>query len=78
MSPVRRRKGFVVFRYINAEDVGVSKNSGTLKWMVYNGKPYVQMDDLGVPLFLETPMCYRYLCPYECLVDVATIWAPRS
>ena len=20
-----------------------------------NGKPYVQMDDLGVPLFLETP-----------------------
>ena len=26
------------------------------KWMVYNGKPYEQMDDLGVPLFLETPM----------------------
>ena len=25
------------------------------KWMVYNGKPYEQMDDLGVPLFLETP-----------------------
>ena len=25
------------------------------KWMVYNGsKPYEQMDDLGVPLFLET------------------------
>ena len=22
------------------------------KWMVYNGKPYEQMDDLGVPLFL--------------------------
>ena len=21
-------------------DVGVSKNSGTPKWMVYNGKPY--------------------------------------
>ena len=30
---------------------GVSKNSGTPKWMVYN----VKMDDLGVPLFLETP-----------------------
>ena len=28
----------------------------TPKWMVYNGKPYEQMDDLGVPLFLETPM----------------------
>ena len=27
------------------------------KWMVYNGKPYEQMDDLGGknPLFLETP-----------------------
>ncbi len=26
----------------------VSKNSGTPKWMVYNGsKPYKQMDDLG-------------------------------
>ena len=33
----------------------VSKNRGeTPKWMVYNGKPYEQMDDLGVPLFLET------------------------
>ena len=27
------------------------------KWMVYNGKPYFLMDDLGVfPLFLETPV----------------------
>ncbi len=26
------------------------------KWMVYNGKPYFSMDDLGVPLFLETPI----------------------
>ena len=26
------------------------------KWMVYNGKPYFYMDDLGVPLFLETPI----------------------
>ena len=26
------------------------------KWMVYNGKPYVQMDDLGIPLFLDTPI----------------------
>ena len=35
--------------------MGVSKNRDTPKWMVYNGKPYEQMDDLGVPLFLETP-----------------------
>ena len=34
--------------------MGVSKNRGTPKWMVYNGKPYEQMDDLGgfTPLFL--------------------------
>ena len=37
-------------------DVGVSKNRGTPKWMVYDGKPPIKMDDLGVPLFLETPM----------------------
>ena len=35
----------------------VSKNRGTPKWMVYNGKPYEQMEDLGVPLFLETLIC---------------------
>ena len=33
----------------------VSENRGTSKWMVYNGTP-IKMDDLGVPLFLETPM----------------------
>ena len=27
--------------------MGVSKYSGTPKWMVYNGKPYYQMDDLA-------------------------------
>ena len=35
-------------------DMGVSKNRCTPKWMVYNEKP-IKMDDLGVPLFLETP-----------------------
>ena len=30
------------------DQLGVSKNSGTPKWMVYNGsKLYEQMDDLG-------------------------------
>ena len=33
--------------------MGVSKNSGTPKWMVIMEKP-IKMDDLGVPLFLET------------------------
>ncbi len=26
-----------------------------------NGKPYEQMDDLGVPLFLETPILFKML-----------------
>ncbi len=33
--------------------MGVSTNNGTSKWMVYNGKPYEQMEIWGVkPLFL--------------------------
>ena len=32
------------------------------KWMVYNGKPYEQMDDLGgPPLFLETPVWRKFV-----------------
>ena len=33
--------------------MGVPKNRGTPKWMVYDGKPGTKIDDLGVPLFLE-------------------------
>ena len=40
--------------------MGVSKNTGTPKWMVYNGKPYEQMDDLGIALFLETPKSWHF------------------
>ena len=35
--------------------MGVSKNSGTPKWMVKIMENPIKMDDLGVPLFLETP-----------------------
>ena len=47
--------------------MGVSKNRGTPKWMVYNGKPEnpIKMDDLGVPLFLETPTCLSELTPQK-------------
>ena len=56
--------------------MGVSINRGTPKWMVYNGKPYFLMDDLGVPLFLETPISlqrcgfditnyFRHVGPYS-------------
>ena len=43
--------------------MGVSQNWGTPKWMVYNGKPYQKMDDLGgnPPYFLEPPICLGIL-----------------
>ena len=40
-------------------DMGVSKNRGTPKWMVYNGNP-IKLDDLGVPLFSETSICVPF------------------
>ena len=36
-------------------DMDVSKNRGTPKWIL-KWKTILKMDDLGVPLFLETPM----------------------
>ena len=33
--------------------MGVSKNKGTPKWMIYKRK-FIKMDDLGVPLFSDT------------------------
>ena len=36
--------------------VDVSTNRGTPKWLVYIMENPIKMDDLGVPLFLETPM----------------------
>ena len=40
----------------------VSKNRGTPKWMVYNEK-LIEMDDLGVPLFLETSIYFYHFLP---------------
>ena len=37
----------------------VSKNRGTPKWMVKIMEIPIKMDDLGVPLFLETPIYSR-------------------
>ena len=31
-----------------------------------NGKPYFLMDDLGIPLFLETPICSQRYCRSKC------------
>ena len=46
--------------------LGVSKNKGTPKWMVYNEKTLLKMDGLGVPPFsehiiqLETEKCPKH------------------
>ncbi len=51
----------LIFKKIwRMQHLGVSKNrGGPPKWMVYNGKPYLLMDDLGVPLFLVQHHLYR-------------------
>ena len=38
------------------DHMGVSKNRGTPKWMVKIRENPIKVDDLGVPLFLETPI----------------------
>ncbi len=40
------------WRPLPKQEMGVSKNSGTPKWIMENP---IKMDDLGAPLFLETP-----------------------
>ena len=45
--------GFMTLPYY----MGVSKNNGTPKWMVYFMENPIKIDDLGVPLYLETPIC---------------------
>ena len=41
---------------LTSSHMGVSKNRGTPKWMVKIMENPIKMDDLGVPLFLETPI----------------------
>ena len=51
--------------------MGVSKNRGTPKWMVKIMENPIKMDDLGVPLFLETP---KSLCEGIALVVVVGLF----
>ena len=48
----------VVPSVMSGSYLGVSKNRGTPKWMVYNGKTLLKWIDLGVPLFFETPIWF--------------------
>ena len=41
---------------MGSTNIGVSKNRGTPKWMVKIMENTIKLDDLGVPLFLETPV----------------------
>ena len=41
-------------------NIGVSKTRGTLKWMVKIMETPLKMDDLGVPLFLETSILVSF------------------
>ena len=47
---------FNCWQFDGYQDLGVSKNRGTPKWMVYFMENPIKMDCLGVPLFLETPI----------------------
>ena len=61
--------GLFAYQYMD-----VSKNRGTPKWMVKIKEIPIKMDDLGVPLFLETPICQ---CTYFCFViNVGKRWIP--
>ena len=49
------------------ENMGVSKNKGTPKWMVKIMENPIKMDDLGVHLFLETSICLLQIVTVECI-----------
>ena len=55
----------------------VSKNTGTPKWMVYNGKPLLKWMIWRVPLYLETP---KLTCAYcsNGLTNLAFFLAPQK
>ena len=48
--------------YLRTSKLDVSEDSGIPKWMVYRENP-IKLDDLGVPLFLETPKLEKYGLP---------------
>ena len=60
--------GVVSYCFFLVPYLGVSKNRGTPKWMVKIMENPIKVDDLGVPLFSETPISLRRLnFPFCCL-----------
>ena len=63
------------------EYMGVSKNSGTPKWMVKIMEIPIKMDDLGVPLFSETPIYdIERFEPYSCVCsfEIEDLFIPHG
>ena len=56
----------VEIHFMESQYMGVSKNKGTPKWMVYIMEHLTKMDDLGVPLFSETSI-------YHCIHSIFLI-----
>ena len=63
--------------------MGVSKNLGTSKWMVYNGKPYLKWMIWGEhhfrkhPYFTMLPVMAANLCGWTCLANFSICgWKP--
>ena len=55
--------------------MGVSKNSGTPKWMVYNGKPYLNGWFGGITIFGNTHICIFHLySTRSCCVASSSLW----
>ena len=52
--------------------MGVSKNSGTPKWMVKIREHSIKMDDLGIPQFFETPI---YIYIYTRYIKILNGWS---
>ena len=51
------------------DDMGVSENRGTPKWMVKIMENPIKMDDLGVPPFKETPICVGMTLTFVGILD---------
>ena len=61
MIEIQRLLGMAKYGHTKTH-MGVSINGGTPKWMVHFMENPMKMDDLGVPLFQETPISsHRFL-----------------